>query len=67
MARETMQSELVRANRSWAAFDARTAPDGDADLESRDFSSFHVPDCPVCGGILKPDVVFFGEVCPPSA
>jgi NAD-dependent SIR2 family protein deacetylase len=23
-----------------------------------------VPDCPVCGGILKPDVVFFGEPVP---
>jgi NAD-dependent SIR2 family protein deacetylase len=64
IARETMQSELVRANRSWASFDARTAPDGDADLESRDFSSFNVPDCPACGGILKPDVVFFGESVP---
>ncbi len=64
MPRETMQSELVRGNQAWASFDARTAPDGDADLESRDFSSFHVPDCPVCGGILKPDVVFFGESVP---
>ena len=29
-----------------------------------DFSSFHVPDCPACAGILKPDVVFFGESVP---
>ena len=64
VARETMQAELVGANPSWADFDARSAPDGDADLESRDFSAFRVPDCAECGGILKPDVVFFGEHVP---
>jgi NAD-dependent deacetylase len=25
------------------------------------------PACPTCGGILKPDVVFFGELLPPAA
>jgi NAD-dependent SIR2 family protein deacetylase len=30
----------------------------------KDFSSFHVPACPACAGILKPDVVFFGESVP---
>jgi NAD-dependent SIR2 family protein deacetylase len=29
-----------------------------------DFSSFDVPSCSVCGGLLKPDVVFFGENVP---
>jgi len=29
-----------------------------------DFSDFDVPPCDVCGGILKPDVVFFGESVP---
>jgi NAD-dependent SIR2 family protein deacetylase len=64
MPREEMQAELVRINRAWADLDARSAPDGDADLETRDFSSFEVPDCAACGGILKPDVVFFGESVP---
>ncbi|HXR89791.1 MAG TPA: Sir2 family NAD-dependent protein deacetylase, partial [Steroidobacteraceae bacterium] len=36
----------------------------DADLVIKDFSSFHVPHCPACAGILKPDVVFFGESVP---
>jgi NAD-dependent SIR2 family protein deacetylase len=40
------------------------APDGDADLEGADFSSFAVPSCRRCGGVLKPDVVFFGENVP---
>ena len=39
-------------------------PDGDAVLEDDDTSAFEVPDCPVCGGIVKPDVVFFGENVP---
>lgn len=51
--------------RGWRADGSPTAlPDGDADLEARDFSSFHVPHCPACAGILKPDVVFFGESVP---
>lgn len=39
------------------------APDGDARVEA-DVSSFRIPDCPACGGILKPAVVFFGENVP---
>ena len=36
------------------------APDGDADMEM-DFSSVDVPHCSICGGILKPHVVFYGD------
>ncbi len=42
--------------------DVRTAPDGDVELE--DTSEFVLVDCRVCGGVLKPDVVFFGENVP---
>jgi NAD-dependent SIR2 family protein deacetylase len=38
------------------------APDGDAVLS--DVSGFRLADCLVCGGPLKPDVVFFGENVP---
>lgn len=62
--RSAWQSELDAQNAGWAALDAPDAPDGDADLEGVDFSSFVVPDCPRCGGIVKPDVVFFGESIP---
>lgn len=51
-------------NPDWLALDARSLPDGDADLESLDFADFDVPACPHCGGLLKPDVVFFGESVP---
>lgn len=37
-------------------------PDGDVEITEVD--RFVVPDCSVCGGMLKPDVVFFGEFVP---
>jgi NAD-dependent SIR2 family protein deacetylase len=65
MPRAELQAELLRRNPAWAALQASAAPDGDADLEGRDFSRFDVPPCPRCGtGLLKPDVVFFGEAVP---
>ncbi|OZI30501.1 NAD-dependent deacetylase [Bordetella genomosp. 10] len=62
--RRQMQQWLEEANPGWLHLHAEDAPDGDADLEHEDFSRFQVPPCPVCGGILKPDVVFFGETVP---
>ena len=62
--REDLQAELLRLNPAWAELDALQAPDGDADVEALDFSSFEVPACARCGGALKPDVVFFGESVP---
>lgn len=44
--------------------DVEIAPDADAVLEST--AEFVVADCPVCGGVLKPDIVFFGESVPPE-
>ena len=38
------------------------APDADATLA--DTSDFRMIDCPHCGGILKPDIVYFGETVP---
>ncbi len=59
-----MQRMLELANPDWIDVGASDAPDGDADLHADDFSGFHVPACRGCGGILKPDVVFFGENVP---
>ncbi|WP_075878668.1 NAD-dependent protein deacetylase [Vreelandella massiliensis] len=63
--RHAMHAEMARLNPVFAALDAEHAPDGDADLEA-DFSAFQVMDCPRCGGILKPDVVYYGDVVPPE-
>lgn len=64
-ARADLQQRLLALNPAWAQLYAAPAPDGDADLEGRDFSGFVVPACPHCGtGLIKPDVVFFGETVP---
>ena len=62
--REELQEEFGRLNADWLNLDATEAPDGDADLEGKDFSTFIIPSCERCGGMLKPDVVFFGENVP---
>jgi NAD-dependent SIR2 family protein deacetylase len=62
--RAAMQAKLLGRNPHFADLDAAVAPDGDADLESRAFETFDVPACARCGGMLKPDVVFFGEGVP---
>lgn len=62
--RADLQRWLEAANPAWCGLLAAEAPDGDADLEHADFARFEVPPCARCGGILKPDVVFFGETVP---
>lgn len=49
----------VAAHLDQLAADASTAPDGDAEVDRT--QDFVYPECPICGGMLKPDVVFFGE------
>jgi NAD-dependent SIR2 family protein deacetylase len=61
--RTALQRELGRLNPGWASQPAMIAPDGDADPGRADYGDFRVPDC-ACGGLLKPDVVFFGENVP---
>jgi NAD-dependent SIR2 family protein deacetylase len=56
----------VEADNPWI-----TVPDGvqlgpDGDVLPASSDGFVVPDCSVCGGMLKPDVVFFGEFVPPE-
>lgn len=63
MSRGTIQRELVEQNPRFARMDAVDAPDGDAQLNGP-FDDVTVPMCAACGGMLKPDVVFFGENVP---
>jgi NAD-dependent SIR2 family protein deacetylase len=55
---------MASANPGYAArhAGAEVRPDGDVELD--DTADFVVPDCASCGGVLKPDVVFFGENVP---
>jgi NAD-dependent SIR2 family protein deacetylase len=62
--RDEVQARMSDDNPHWRDVQARAGPDGDADLEDADFATFRVPPCPACAGMLKPDVVFFGETVP---
>ncbi len=61
--RDELQEQLRGLNPEWPIWSTDYAPDGDAELGDIDYSSFLVPEC-ACGGVLKPDVVFFGENVP---
>jgi NAD-dependent SIR2 family protein deacetylase len=64
--RARLEERMAEANPGFAEAHgaAQSRPDGDVDLD--DTSDFVVPDCDGCGGVLKPDVVFFGENVPPA-
>ena len=63
--RDELQIDLLRLNPDYAvildelAADVQSAPDGDAEVDRTE--NFNYPACNICGGILKPAVVFFGE------
>jgi NAD-dependent SIR2 family protein deacetylase len=61
--RHALQRELEALNPEWAEQRGVIAPDGDADPNGADDSRFRIAPCE-CGGLLKPDVVFFGENVP---
>ena len=62
--RVALQNRIAQLNSDWSVAISTLAPDGDAELESDDIERFSVPACDTCGGVLKPDVVFFGENVP---
>lgn len=62
--RDEHQLRLEEANPDFHADFTAHAPDGDADLAGADYDSFRLLACRQCTGMLKPDVVFFGESVP---
>jgi NAD-dependent SIR2 family protein deacetylase len=63
MPRTVMDALLTDLNPSISKSDTfEFSPDGDAEVDIA--PNFQVPACPKCGGVLKPDVVFFGENVP---
>jgi NAD-dependent deacetylase sirtuin 4 len=70
--RDSFQHRLLALNAEWAerlrrgtaGEQVEQAPDGDAELPGWALESFRVPACEACGGVVKPDVVFFGENVP---
>ena len=64
-ARDELQQRLSELNPGFieaAGAQVETAPDGDAVLT--EVANFRLAECTGCGGVLKPDVVFFGENVP---
>jgi len=64
--REDLDTRLRAANPEWtaAAAGAEPAVNPDGDVALEETAGFTVLDCLACGGLLKPDVVFFGENVP---
>ncbi len=62
--RASLQARLADLNPDFVPLAPRYAPDGDADVPDDAVDAFRVAPCRVCGGVLKPEVVFFGENVP---
>jgi len=62
--REVLDRRLRAANPGWHARPRMINPDGDAVLSDEEIAEFNLVDCVDCGGVLKPDVIFFGENVP---
>jgi NAD-dependent SIR2 family protein deacetylase len=67
--RDAFQQRVLALNGEWARrlapLEHEPAPDGDAELPASALERFRVPGCDACGGgVVKPDVVFFGENVP---
>ena len=71
--RRKFQHRIVSLNPGWETASARIAPDGDAELAEPaadakpagpETGSFVVPTCTACRGVLKPNIVFFGDSVP---
>ncbi|KAK4264701.1 hypothetical protein QN277_025840 [Acacia crassicarpa] len=78
--RSAFQDELKALNPKWAAaiesldhgdpgseksFGMKQRPDGDIEIDEKFWEEeFIIPTCQKCNGVLKPDVVFFGDNVP---
>jgi NAD-dependent SIR2 family protein deacetylase len=62
--RLALDRRLRAANAGWTARAAQVNPDGDAVITDDQVAGFQPVGCERCGGVLKPDVVFFGENVP---
>ena len=67
--RALLQQWLEDNNPRFAESNSLAGPDGDAAIELSNgvrVSEFQIPECTRCGGIVKPDVVFYGDSVPPE-
>lgn len=62
--RHDFQKVLDQLNPTIQAVTREIRPDGDVELSDEQVDEFILPPCKNCGGILKPDIVFFGDNVP---
>ncbi|PSS21321.1 NAD-dependent protein like [Actinidia chinensis var. chinensis] len=77
--RHLFQDQVKALNPKWAAaiesldYDSRSdksfgmnqRPDGDIEIDEKFWvDDFHIPTCQKCNGVIKPEVVFFGDNVP---
>ncbi|MBL8601342.1 MAG: NAD-dependent protein deacetylase [Myxococcales bacterium] len=62
--RDAFQTRLAALNPALSIEAPALAPDGDAELSDAAVRGFAVAACEACGGVMKPDVVFFGDNVP---
>ncbi|KAL6429605.1 hypothetical protein ACFW04_007505 [Cataglyphis niger] len=62
--RYELQEVFQKLNPSMVAISQMIRPDGDVELSQAQVEDFNVPACDNCGGILKPDIIFFGDNVP---
>lgn len=64
MPRAEFQARMEAQNRHFVAEVLTILPDGDAELPDDAYAAFTLLGCDHCGGVIKPNVVFFGENVP---
>lgn len=62
--REDLQQRIGSLNPQLQGLTAEMRPDGDAILSDEQVGQVRIPDCLACGGVLMPEVVFFGGTVP---
>lgn len=62
--RDAFAHQITLNNPRLSTYSGVVKPDGDVSAEVP--GDFVVPECELCGGIVKPEVVFFGEFVPPT-
>nr|CAD7576020.1 unnamed protein product [Timema californicum] len=62
--RNDFQTALAKLNPNMTIVSKTIRPDGDVELSQEEVGGFEIPSCAKCGGILKPDIVFFGDNVP---
>ncbi|KAG1714669.1 NAD-dependent protein lipoamidase sirtuin-4, mitochondrial [Nymphon striatum] len=64
VSRHDYQKKLKEVNKDFEHEMTLVRPDGDVDISDEKIQSFVIPPCPECGGMVKPDIVFFGDNVP---